>query len=286
MFNFFQKNPTPNKDTKNYYISGYKPGQNNSQNSSISSKNSSTKPSSIQDIDNQDQQNDLPSYYLPTQNMEKFRNENSTKTFPVNNSKTNYVSEIVNYSNIQKEEILEDDFEPNTNPGFISNSQLSLPNKNTIFDQNDYYSKQSLLDPQELSLQKEHYKKTLENLKPKVISTLKNDQQKYSTNIIDEEMLSFLDILSISILGYSLEEIPEEKLEFVMTECSNIFSEYIINYVENRYGKVEAIRLRAGQKFPQSNIFTQFKQLGGIFDEAFLAFKDFLLKDWQNQNAF
>jgi hypothetical protein len=284
MFNFFQKKLDPNKDTKHYYVSGYKPVQNSNQNNSNSSKNSSVKTPSTQDIDEQNKPNELPNYYLPTQNMERFRNENPIEISSNNNSKNNYVSEIVNYSNIQKEEILEDDFEPNPNSNFISSSESTLP------DQNDYYSKQSLLDPQELILQKEHYKKTLENLKPKIVSNLNSssnsNSNKFLVSLEDEEMLGFLNILSISILGYSLAEIPEEKLEFVLAECSSIFSEYIINYVENRYGKVDAIRLRAGQKFPQSNIFTQFKQLGGIFDEAFLAFKDFLLQNWQNQNAF
>lgn len=292
MFNFFQKKTDPLKDKSNYYVNGYEPKVGNTNPAKQASLNSS----SVTQISQEDS---LPSYYTPGKSIQQQEQMQSPVSLKQTLSSGNqYNSDYLEVAGNKSmlEETLHAGFEPSP----LLNDQ--------DFNESTYYQQQSVLDSQELTLQKQHYQKTLESLNPNLniqskpvyqtTRTLEleseldsnfsdqnnsNSSQVQALNFEQQELLEFLNILSITILGYSLDEIPQSKREYVINECSDIFSEYVTNFVESKYGKIEAIRLKAGQKFPQTNIFNQFTELGEIFDDAYESFKNFLLENWQNK---
>lgn len=88
----------------------------------------------------------------------------------------------------------------------------------------------------------------------------------------DKATFSFLNTLVSAMLGYTILDIPENDREDIIKQCVNIFSDYIFNFVEIKYGKTESLRIKAAQKYQDANMFSKFKELGGIFEEAFESF--------------
>jgi hypothetical protein len=94
----------------------------------------------------------------------------------------------------------------------------------------------------------------------------------------DLENFEIIENLVRAITGMSLLEIPENNQEELIDECLNIFSKHVVDYVQVKYGKKEAIRLQAAQKF-QTDSFAKFTHLDEKFKEAYLDFLDTLEKD-------
>jgi hypothetical protein len=99
----------------------------------------------------------------------------------------------------------------------------------------------------------------------------------------DAYTLAFLNTLVMAILGYSINDIPEDKKQSTILECVTIFNEFITSFVEIKYGKVEATRLKAAQNFQDPKIFTKFAELGDIYEEAYTAFTKFLSNRWDKK---
>lgn len=97
----------------------------------------------------------------------------------------------------------------------------------------------------------------------------------------DKATFSFLNTLVSAMLGYTILDIPENDREDIIKQCTQIFSEYIFNFVEIKYGKTESLRIKAAQKYQDANMFNKFKELGGIFEEAFGSF----IENLQSQNV-
>ena len=100
----------------------------------------------------------------------------------------------------------------------------------------------------------------------------------------DPKTLEFLDLLIKAMTGVAIQDIPEEKRKEVVEKCIKIFSDYIINYVEIKFGKKDAVRLRAAQN-TNEDMFAKFEDLGEKFDEAYHSFLDNLEKSWEKQIA-
>jgi len=107
------------------------------------------------------------------------------------------------------------------------------------------------------------------------VQTEANDQKIKS----DSQTFDFIDILVQAIIGYPIRNIlPEKRLEIV-GDCVKLFSNYIIEFVEQKYGLKDAIRLKAGQSFSGQDVFGKFAELGSKFDEAYMSFVEELKKD-------
>lgn len=104
-----------------------------------------------------------------------------------------------------------------------------------------------------------------------------------NTSITQE--LEFINSLVQAILGYSLIDIEESQREIVTKRCVQIFSDYITGYVEEKYGRTEALRIKAVQAYKDPGIFEKFKQLGPIFEEAYNSFLMFLEADWNSRKV-
>ncbi|MEM1311868.1 MAG: hypothetical protein AAGF07_00180 [Patescibacteria group bacterium] len=90
----------------------------------------------------------------------------------------------------------------------------------------------------------------------------------------DQEIqtLQFVNHLVLAITGYSPFDIDISERESVVNNCVQIFSDYLTKYVELRYGTQDATRLKASQKFSDTNVFSKFAELGPKFDEAYNSF--------------
>ena len=95
----------------------------------------------------------------------------------------------------------------------------------------------------------------------------------------DNNTLLFLEGLVLAITGYSISEIPVQQSPQIIQDCINCFVTFVIEFSENKFGKKEAIRLRAAQQFAGEDIFSKFNELGHVFDEAFDAFINLLKQD-------
>lgn len=96
----------------------------------------------------------------------------------------------------------------------------------------------------------------------------------------DEDYLSFLNAIVTAITGVDITSLPANIRMQTVGQCVQVFSDYITNYTELKYGKNEAIRLKASQKFSDFSTFQKFKELGGIFDEALADFLQTLSRQW------
>lgn len=103
-----------------------------------------------------------------------------------------------------------------------------------------------------------------------------NNNQKVDS---DQETFEFIDILVQAIIGYPVESIAQENRLEIVGDCVKLFSNYIIEFVEQKYGLKDAIRLKAGQQFAGQNVFSKFAELGSKFDEAYMSFVEELQKD-------
>lgn len=96
----------------------------------------------------------------------------------------------------------------------------------------------------------------------------------------DEYALNFLNALVTAITGQAISSLPPTIRMQTVQNCVQVFSEYVINYTELKYGKSESIRLRASQKFQDVSLFQKFQELGGIFDEAMADFLQTMGRQW------
>lgn len=93
------------------------------------------------------------------------------------------------------------------------------------------------------------------------------------------ELSNFINTLVQAIIGYSIEEIPADNRLEIVQDCIKLFSQYIIDFVSQKYGVKEGIRLKASQQFASQNIFAKFADLGDKFDEAYDSFIEVLKQD-------
>jgi hypothetical protein len=88
----------------------------------------------------------------------------------------------------------------------------------------------------------------------------------------DQEVFNFLETLVEAMLGVHIIDIPEDKRMGVVSECVQIFSEYMVNYVHTNFGAKQALRLKAAQQFGDQDIFTKFPEMQSVFSQATLSF--------------
>jgi|GEM_PF-3483270 len=93
----------------------------------------------------------------------------------------------------------------------------------------------------------------------------------------------FLNNLVMSMLGYSILDIPEDKRAEAISDCVGAFTDYLVKFTEIKYGKTASIRLKAVQSFNDPKMFSKFAQLGDIFDDALQSFLTFLNKRWDDK---
>ncbi len=95
-------------------------------------------------------------------------------------------------------------------------------------------------------------------------------EQKYTQD--EAEQYIFLDTLVMSITGYPIHLIPEDKREEILTDCVKLYTDHIIEYVKVKFGAKSSIRLKASLNFSDGAIFSKFKGLDVEFDEAYSDF--------------
>jgi len=100
----------------------------------------------------------------------------------------------------------------------------------------------------------------------------------------EKEILVFLNTLVAAMTGFSILDIKEKARNEVVSKCIDIFSSYILNYIDIKFGQKESLRLKSGQMYEDMNIFARFQELGPMFDEAYQSFLENLKENWQNSN--
>lgn len=90
----------------------------------------------------------------------------------------------------------------------------------------------------------------------------------------EKEIGIFVETIVRLVTGYSIAEIPETQREKIALDCLKTYNNFVLKYIEVKYGQRDATRLKANQKFPHQDIFSKFEDLGPKFDEAFEAFVD------------
>jgi hypothetical protein len=101
----------------------------------------------------------------------------------------------------------------------------------------------------------------------------------------ESKALEFVNAIVLAMTGYSPLDVDISEREKVVTDCINIFSDYLIKFVELQYGVADATRLKASQKFEDQTVFTKFSELGPKFDAAYDSFLALLEKQNNLQPA-
>ncbi len=82
----------------------------------------------------------------------------------------------------------------------------------------------------------------------------------------------FLNDLVGAITGYTIDQLPESKRDHIVLRCRDIFNNFILDYVEAKYDKKDAVRLKSVQIFEDDDIFNKFPDLENKFQDAYNVF--------------
>lgn len=203
----------------------------------------------------------------PVNNLSHPQNQIVNSTFnpnPNQNSLQNYNSQAVFQTNLQ----------PQTNS--LSNSSNSTQTSQQDLQIPTQTDTQQTSQPQsnQLTSQQQSQIQQAQAQARQVLSTLSDD---------DKEYLNFINTLVAAMTGLSLLDIAEEQRDAIIEKCTQIFSDFVIDYVKAKYGDKEAMRLKSGQMFQVQNVFDRFKELGPMFDEAYNAFLEVLKHSWDKE---
>jgi hypothetical protein len=81
----------------------------------------------------------------------------------------------------------------------------------------------------------------------------------------------FLTLLAMKITSKDINVASPELQIKIKNECFDMLKEYVVGFVEVKYGKKEAIRIKAGFQYKQ-NIFLKFPNDEKYLQEAYLDF--------------
>ena len=95
------------------------------------------------------------------------------------------------------------------------------------------------------------------------------------------EIETFVETLVTAMLGKSIKDLPANQRAAMVQVCLDTFNNYIVNYIQIKYGDKDATRIKAAQTYSNSNVFNNFAELGPKFDEAYESFTDQLEQSWQ-----
>jgi hypothetical protein len=184
-----------------------------------------------------------------------------TKTTINPNSQTSYVQTNTAY---QGQNLVQ------TNPNIQANSYISATPTSNV---------QAQINPN-IQAQNNNQKVVVNPL-PIVQTTTSNPNANVRAFTDDElEMAEMVNNLTAAILGYSPADIPELNRQQAIQACMKIFSDFMIKFVELKYGTQDATRLKASQKFNDGTVFMKFTDLGPKFDDAYTTFLDMIDKRW------
>lgn len=86
-----------------------------------------------------------------------------------------------------------------------------------------------------------------------------------------EEVNEFIEALVLAVTGFYVKEIPEEKRDEIISDCIDLFTKFILEYVEVTFGKKDALRLKAGYETGE-DVFSRFSDLKEKYENAYNAF--------------
>ena len=92
-----------------------------------------------------------------------------------------------------------------------------------------------------------------------------------SKNNVQQEVNEFVEALVLAVTGFYVNEIPEEKRGEIISDCIELFTKFILEYTEEKYGKTHALRLKIGYETGE-DMFGKFPDLKGKYEEAYQAF--------------
>jgi hypothetical protein len=82
----------------------------------------------------------------------------------------------------------------------------------------------------------------------------------------------FIFSLVAAITGKNLDQIitqnSDQEVKKIVKECTEIMTNSILNYVENKYGKTSSLRLKACLITEDKNVFHKYPELENYLDEA------------------
>jgi len=92
-------------------------------------------------------------------------------------------------------------------------------------------------------------------------------------DIIDKNTYNdFVNDIVRLVLGIDIVDIPEEDQEKQIQDCLEIYSSFVLSYIEAKYGKTDATKLKISQSAQGVDIFSKNPDLVDKLEEAFKAF--------------
>ena len=92
------------------------------------------------------------------------------------------------------------------------------------------------------------------------------------TNIDEKTNNDFVNDIVRLVLGVDIADIPTEDQQKEIDDCLEIYSSFVLNYIEGKYGKTEATKLKIAQSVKGADIFGKNPDLVNKLEEAFKAF--------------
>jgi hypothetical protein len=99
-----------------------------------------------------------------------------------------------------------------------------------------------------------------------------------STQLTETQVkdLVFVDALIKAITGLSLEDIPNDKKNYMIEQCLDIYQNYIVGYFKENFEDKDIIRIEQILKEGKTTIFDKFPDMQTKFDEAYQSFINYL----------
>jgi hypothetical protein len=107
---------------------------------------------------------------------------------------------------------------------------------------------------------------------------LNQGQSSQTVTTIDPQLqdkLDFTNLLVASIIGLGLNDIKPEKRPEIIEKCWQIYTDYVYGFVEQKYGKQEALRIKGHASY-DTDLSLKFPQISQYLNEATLAFLETL----------
>jgi len=105
-------------------------------------------------------------------------------------------------------------------------------------------------------------------------------QNHFTPEVDYTQIADFANLLVQAMLGYSIDEIPEDLRQSTVQKCLDMFSDYIVDFVSSKYGSKSSLRLQAAQKYGSNNVFETFPDLNKKFQEAWVSFFETTSQSW------
>jgi hypothetical protein len=94
--------------------------------------------------------------------------------------------------------------------------------------------------------------------------------------VTETQDLIFIESLVKAITGLSLNDMPEDKREYMIEQSLSIYQNYIVGYFKENFEIKDTLRIQQIIKESNTTIFIKFPDMQTKFDEAYTSFLNYL----------